>query len=163
MGVVDTGHNTTNMNPLYILIALASVSSGLPQGVRSQQNTFVSPPVEVVEPLGLSSGAFEILGPNARSRISFSCAGRIYGYYANEDLNCQVFHVCEPVTYDDAIQEMRQYNFFCPNQTVFDQSLLACTWAIDAIPCSESSAFQFRNEDFGIIPEGRTGLGQRKR
>jgi len=103
----------------------------------------------VEEPYGLSSGAFELFG-NIQS--SFSCEGRIYGYYADEELNCQIFHVCEPVAYPDGRQETIQHNFFCPNQTVFDQSILVCNHAVDAIPCQESSQFHFRNEEFGIIP-----------
>jgi len=104
----------------------------------------------VQEPYGLSSGAFELFG-NIDS--SFNCEGRIYGYYANEELNCQIFHVCEPVSYPDGRQETIQHNFFCPNQTVFDQSLLVCNHVTDAIPCGESSAYHNLNEQFGIIPE----------
>merc|ERR1712002_149046 len=105
---------------------------------------------DIVEPLGLSSGALQLFG-NIRS--SFSCEGRIYGYYADEDLACQIFHVCEPVAYPDGRTETIMHNFFCPNQTVFDQSLLVCNHNVDAIPCSESANFYFRNEEFGIIPE----------
>lgn len=30
---------------------------------------------------------------------NFSCAGRPYGYYADVENDCQIFHVCLPVTY----------------------------------------------------------------
>merc|ERR1712121_143923 len=102
------------------------------------------------EPLGLPSGALQIFGNIA---TTFSCEGRIYGYYADEDLACQIFHICEPVFYPDGRSETIMHNFFCGNQTVFDQSLLVCNHASDAIPCSESANFYNLNELFGIIPE----------
>lgn len=30
---------------------------------------------------------------------NFSCVGRSYGYYADVENDCQIFHVCLPVTY----------------------------------------------------------------
>merc|ERR1712002_1273232 len=137
-------HYTTNssMYTLTVIAALLCVAVARPQ-VSNAVDDFQ-------EPYQLSSGAFEIYG-NIQSQ--FSCEGRIYGYYANEELNCQIFHVCEPVVYPDGRQETIQYNFFCGNQTVFDQSLLVCNHVADAIPCSESSAFHLVNQDFGKISE----------
>merc|ERR1712055_977381 len=148
MFISQPSRNTSQNMQSFILVAGLVATA-----VCSPQNRFQSSPVsnqdDFQEPYQLSSGAFDIFG-NVDSR--FSCEGRIYGFYANEELNCQIFHVCEPVTYPDGRQETVQYNFFCPLETVFDQSLLVCNHAVDAIPCSDSSAYLFKNEEFGIIP-----------
>merc|ERR1712080_807774 len=82
-------------------------ASALPQllsdgGETTPADVGVVAPV-VVEPLGLSSGAFDLFG---NIQTSFSCEGRIYGYYANVELFCQIFHVCQPVTYADGEEEL---------------------------------------------------------
>jgi|ERR1712168_960148 len=133
----STSHTHINMYKQLTFIAVALVCSVLSQD-------------DIQEPFGLSSGAFNLFG-NVDS--SFSCEGRIYGFYANEELNCQIFHVCEPLEYPDGRTETVQYNFFCPNQTQFDQSLLVCNHVTDAIPCNESGDWLYRNEEFGILPE----------
>ena len=48
--------------------------------------------------------------------LSFSCEGRSYGYYADPETNCQVFHICLG---DGDIK----WTFLCPNQTIFNQVL----------------------------------------
>ncbi|GIX94611.1 chitin-binding type-2 domain-containing protein [Caerostris darwini] len=61
-------------------------------------------------------------------KTSFSCDGRTYGYYADPEVNCQVFHIC-PGAYG-----VGHYSFLCPNQTVFNQAYLVCdhptTWTV---------------------------------
>uniref|UniRef100_T1J0R2 Chitin-binding type-2 domain-containing protein n=1 Tax=Strigamia maritima TaxID=126957 RepID=T1J0R2_STRMM len=85
-------------------------------------------------------------------KSTFSCAGRIYGYYADTDNNCQVFHICvhhsDP---ENGVDETVQYSFFCGNQTVFDQANLVCTNFDDATPCSQAqSLYDEVNRNFGI-------------
>merc|ERR1712002_444559 len=156
MGHIHLYPNTThlnlvksNMQVLLVIAALACSALCMPQN-RFQSAPVINAVNDFQEPYQLSSGAFDIFG-NVQS--SFSCEGRIYGFYANEELNCQIFHVCEPVSYPDGRQETIQYNFFCGNQTVFDQSLLVCNHVADAIPCSESSSFHSINQEFGRIPD----------
>lgn len=52
---------------------------------------------------------------------TFSCAGRIYGYYADVDNDCQIFHVCLPVTYPDGREQEFRWSFICPEETTFSQ------------------------------------------
>jgi len=89
----------------------------------------------------------------------FSCEGRPYGYYADIANECQVFHICQPVTYADGETETFKWSMICPAQTVFDQSTLVCAFPLDAIPCEESEAFMDGptsiNARFGVIPEKR--------
>jgi len=71
----------------------------------------------------------------------FTCDGRVYGYYADVANDCQLFHVCYPVLYPDGQQEMIKWSFICPNQTIFDQANLVCSFPLDAIPCEEAPNF----------------------
>ena len=75
---------------------------------------------------------------------------QIYGYYADVDNDCQIFHICLPyktlpyptlkkgetpppdVTY--------QFSFICPKWTIFAQDTLTCAWATEAIPCARAAA-----------------------
>ncbi|QQP52938.1 Putative LOC100898776 [Caligus rogercresseyi] len=48
------------------------------------------------------------------SLLSFSCDGQAYGYYADVDNNCQIFHICLPIEDDlGQIIETAQYSFVC--------------------------------------------------
>ncbi|CAG0888986.1 unnamed protein product [Cyprideis torosa] len=102
------------------------------------------------EPLGLSSGAFVLFGSILSS---FSCEGRNYGYYADVSMDCRLFHICHPMVFPDGVSQTFQYSFFCGNTTQFDQSKLTCVHTIDAIPCSESENYYYRNDEFGVVTE----------
>lgn len=71
----------------------------------------------------------------------FTCEGRSYGYYADVANDCQLFHICYPVAYPDGQEEMFKWSFICPNQTIFDQANLVCSFPLDAIPCEEAPNF----------------------
>ncbi|KAL7629961.1 UNVERIFIED_CONTAM: hypothetical protein RMT77_019919 [Armadillidium vulgare] len=88
---------------------------------------------------------------------SFSCDGQRYGYYADMDNNCEIFHVCLPIE-DDAgtVVQTAHFSFACGNQTVFNQESLTCTHPEDAVPCAESgSLYELVNAEFGRIPEDK--------
>jgi len=94
----------------------------------------------------LPGGAELVLGT---IRSTFNCHQRIYGYYADVDNDCRVFHVCVPQVLADGTQETAMFSFFCGNQTVFDQEHLVCTYPEDAAPCSEAHFYYMINENFG--------------
>ena len=100
---------------------------------------------------GLSAGVEEILSfpPYVDT---FDCTGRDYGYYADMDNNCEVFHVCLPERGEEGeIVSSRKFSFVCPNQTAFDQEYLACNHKEDAFPCEESASL------YGQVPYGLPG------
>jgi len=95
----------------------------------------------------LPAGAEEVVGD---IKTTFSCADKIYGYYADVDNECKIFHVCLPVTFPDQRTETFTFSFFCGNQTVFDQESLVCAWPDEAIPCNDAPLFYLPiNENFG--------------
>ncbi|KAL9896485.1 mind the gap isoform 1-T1 [Glossina fuscipes fuscipes] len=56
---------------------------------------------------------------------SFSCATQKHfpGLYADTELGCMVFHVCA-LTDDGMVRK----SFLCPEDTLFDQTILKCNW-----------------------------------
>nr|ABU41025.1 putative cuticle protein [Lepeophtheirus salmonis] len=84
---------------------------------------------------------------------SFSCEGQQYGYYADVDNNCQIFHICLPIE-DDAgfVIETAHFSFICGNQTIFDQQTLTCNHLDDAFPCNEAPSL-YNAVEFGKIPD----------
>ncbi|RXG52332.1 hypothetical protein Avbf_18187, partial [Armadillidium vulgare] len=104
----------------------------------------------------LSAGAEEIV-PNMDK--TFTCDDKHYGYYADVNNNCQVFHVCLPVPKDVGEENnVEQFSFVCGNETVFNQETLTCTFTQDSIPCEDSEKYFSLNEEFGRILKGRSGL-----
>ncbi|KAG7156555.1 uncharacterized protein LOC121853471 [Homarus americanus] len=103
----------------------------------------------------LSSGYEEVVGQVVQG---FSCEGRPYGYYADVDNACRLFHVCVPI-YDDQgqITTVDQFTFMCGNQTMFSQESLTCTSSVDSFPCNEApTLYDLVNSEFGRIPEGES-------
>ncbi|XP_011643637.1 uncharacterized protein LOC105431255 isoform X2 [Pogonomyrmex barbatus] len=75
---------------------------------------------------------------------TFSCQNRIYGYYADMENECQVFHVCMPQTRGSI-----RWSFICPAETVFNQATFVCTQTESSIPCEESEKYYALNEEIG--------------
>ena len=72
----------------------------------------------IEEQMGLPSNASAIR-PNIVD--TFQCDNRIYGYYADVDNDCQVFHICYPVVLADDTAQMFKWSFICPEETIFNQ------------------------------------------
>jgi len=111
------------------------------------------PLVSARMPYELSAGAdLRLSEPLQRT---FSCDNLPYGYYADVDNNCEVFHVCQPIADDiGALVETAHYTFMCGQGTVFDQINLACQHRSLAPNCEEAgSFFRSANEGFGRVVE----------
>ena len=71
------------------------------------------------------SNKFENLDDTSIIKLIFwgliSTLDFIIGYYADIANDCQVFHICQPVTYADGETETFKWSMICPAQTVFDQ------------------------------------------
>ncbi|XP_013136085.1 PREDICTED: uncharacterized protein LOC106101401 isoform X2 [Papilio polytes] len=82
---------------------------------------------------------------------TFSCENRTYGYYADVDNECQVFHVCLPSQAVTGRNVTFRWSFICPAETVFNQEVLTCTRPRDAISCDESPMYYDVNMEFGKV------------
>merc|ERR1712142_463340 len=107
-------------------------------------------------PYVLPDGAESIL--RARSlQTTFTCDNRPYGYYADMDNNCEIFHVCLPISdATGAPIETAHFSFLCGNLTSFSQEALSCVHRDEAFPCEESATlYDISNSEFGVIPDQR--------
>ncbi|KAA0203981.1 hypothetical protein HAZT_HAZT000879 [Hyalella azteca] len=81
----------------------------------------------------------------------FSCKSRKDGYYADEDVNCEVFHFC---------QDGVKHSWLCPNNAAFHQVHLICMPHSEDNICERSSKFHFVNDflykEVGDHPENRS-------
>ncbi|XP_022666655.1 uncharacterized protein LOC111265144 isoform X2 [Varroa jacobsoni] len=110
--------------------------------------------------LQLPAGAELVVGDYVQT--TFSCEDeqhQKYGYYADVDNNCKVFHVCNPIRSPSSSPQhlqqypdvnVLQYSFYCGNGTVFDQFSMTCAFEDDAIPCNNSPEFFYLNDNLGI-------------
>lgn len=83
-------------------------------------------PADDVEPNQMMIMSSLTLPSNATSiradiTDGFSCKNKTYGYYADVDNDCQIFHVCLPVTYADGKENTFRWSFICPEETIFSQ------------------------------------------
>ncbi|KAL7297788.1 hypothetical protein TKK_0008821 [Trichogramma kaykai] len=67
----------------------------------------------------------------------FDCVGKQTGYYADEELNCEVFHYC---------QDNARHSWICPEGFTFHQVHLICMPPNGDINCKKSSQYHFVNE-----------------
>jgi hypothetical protein len=78
-------------------------------------------------------------------RTSFSCSPeQAYGYYADMDTGCQMWHYCQP--------DGRHNSFLCANGTVFNQKTRVCDWWYN-VHCPSSAKHYANNVDLYISDE----------
>ncbi|XP_022911739.2 uncharacterized protein [Onthophagus taurus] len=70
-------------------------------------------------------------------QTKFNCQGRNTGYYADEELGCEVFHYC---------QDNARHSWICPEGFTFHQVHLICMPPGGDNICEKSSQFHFVNE-----------------
>ena len=122
-----------------------------PSGYSVQQQREELPAPQTEDPLSDSEPALygSVAGQPgidfpAYTRIpktSFTCEGKGYdfGFYADEEAGCQVYHVC---------WSGRRESFLCGVGTVFNQAILACDYW-HSVDCSKSSQFYSVNNELG--------------
>ncbi|KAK0162216.1 hypothetical protein PV327_008569 [Microctonus hyperodae] len=93
-------------------------------------------PIEAEEPLEEEKeepDRLSLLLPQSK----FDCVGKQTGYYADEELNCEVFHYC---------QDNAKHSWICPEGFTFHQVHLICMPPSGDIMCKKSSQYHFVNE-----------------
>merc|ERR1712117_79465 len=73
---------------------------------------------------------------------SFSCEGLVQGYYADQETDCQAYHVCGA----EAGNTRPLSTLLCPNGTLYNQQYFVCDWWFN-VDCSIATDFFFINED----------------
>ncbi|XP_076069255.1 uncharacterized protein LOC143041318 [Oratosquilla oratoria] len=80
-------------------------------------------------------------------QTSFSCEGRVSGYYADPKTRCQAFRVCN----NEGKGFSRELSFLCPNGTIFDQEHFTCSWW-NLVDCNVAESFYELNDKIGVVP-----------
>ncbi|XP_055387569.1 probable basic-leucine zipper transcription factor Q [Condylostylus longicornis] len=70
-------------------------------------------------------------------KSSFTCNGKTTGYYADDSINCEVFHYC---------QENQKHSWVCPEGFTFHQIHLICMPPSGENICEQSSKYHVVNE-----------------
>jgi len=84
---------------------------------------------------------------------AFSCDGQIDGgYYADEEAECQVFHICTA----DGAGGLAKYSFLCPNGTIFNQNYFICDWWFN-FDCAEAEGLYSLNDEIAAEREANSG------
>ncbi|KAK9511986.1 hypothetical protein O3M35_000535 [Rhynocoris fuscipes] len=122
-----------------IMAQLLTLATGLPR-IRVDRESFP------IDRFTLPDNATSI-----RENIdtTFTCTDRSYGYYADTENDCQLFHVCLPVVLPRQRVEMFMWSFICPQETIFNQERFTCARPEDSIPCHEAFRFYSLNDKFG--------------
>ncbi|CAG0881693.1 unnamed protein product [Darwinula stevensoni] len=125
----------------YALLALALVGAIMAHTISKRQAVDWNDPVALGEAIvAMFNGqlSFPQYNPDSLPTTKFDCSQQQHaGYYADPEMECQVFHVCN--------QELGiQSTFICPNMTVFSQYYLTCMWA-PAVDCQASSRYYALN------------------
>merc|ERR1712173_341495 len=86
---------------------------------------------------------------------SFGCGGRIQGYYADTEADCQAFHICAKLGDGD----LTKYSLLCPNGTMFNQEYFICDWWFN-VDCSLAESFYSTNEEIAAEQAANSPDGQ---
>ncbi|XP_042885746.1 allergen Asp f 7 homolog isoform X2 [Penaeus japonicus] len=70
--------------------------------------------------------------------LGFTCTGRLDGYYADPEAQCQVWHWCVPGG--------DKYSFLCPVQTLFNQATRTCDWWYN-VDCQAATSLYANNAE----------------
>jgi len=82
---------------------------------------------------------------------SFTCYGKIEGYYGDPEADCQTFHICA----NDGIGGLLKYTFLCPNGTIFNQQYFICDWWFN-VDCSLTEEYYYLNEEVAAAAAAAT-------
>ncbi|CAO1440250.1 unnamed protein product [Diamesa tonsa] len=78
-----------------------------------------------------SLNTFQCIPYSSIPKTKFTCQNRGSGYYADVETGCQVYHMCD--------QQGKQFDYVCPNATLFQQRMLVCDhWYM--VNCSKAES-----------------------
>ncbi|KAK4304393.1 hypothetical protein Pmani_023662 [Petrolisthes manimaculis] len=69
--------------------------------------------------------------------FTFDCTDRPIGFYADQEFNCQIFHMCD--------EDGRRIPYMCANDTGFNQEFRICDWAYN-FDCPSADQWFYLNE-----------------
>nr|XP_049701387.1 uncharacterized protein LOC110383117 [Helicoverpa armigera] len=134
-----------------ILLMMVHVNAQLVRKVEKDEEVVITALREATNQTKADTLNLPANASSIRENITdtFSCENRTYGYYADVDNDCQVFHVCLPSQTPSGRNVTYRWSFICPSETVFNQEALTCTRPADSIDCKDSPDFYHLNMEIG--------------
>merc|ERR1712123_271794 len=113
-------------------------------------NSYLAPAGSDVDNSYLAPAASEDLPVEADAPLdSYAAEEELGGYDADEEAQCQVFHICTA----DGAGGLAKYSFLCPNGTIFNQNYFICDWWFN-VDCAESAALaEAKNSEIAAARE----------
>ncbi|XP_063865279.1 uncharacterized protein LOC135103146 [Scylla paramamosain] len=133
-------YKTTRSRRLLRFLVFIWPATGQPASLRPQNLAQMRFPGA---PLVVALVAAVMVAMTAGQETSFSCQDRPYGYYADVEADCQVFHICN---------NNAKWSFRCPNQTLFNQQYLVCDYQAN-VDCGVAASLYTINDNFGKVEE----------
>jgi len=130
-----TTHLIDIMKSLVLAACLLAVAAAVPRVRRDSTPDFYE----------LPSNSSVIVG---QIRYGFDCSGRQFGYYADQDNSCQIFHLCMPYEDSEGIPQLRMWSFLCGVGSIFDQAQLVCNYPESSLPCEQADSYYNINDYF---------------
>lgn len=94
-----------------------------------------------------------------KNTSTFTCHGRITGYYADVKLGCRVYHFCTQIEGIGATSFQRM-SYICLEGSIFDQKDLNCVREADLkVPCDMAEAeYESSNKQFDAREESSPSI-----
>lgn len=90
---------------------------------------------------------------------TFSCEGKITGYYADTKLHCRVYHFCTQME-NLGVTTYQRMSYICLEGSIFDQRDLNCVRESDLkVPCDRAEAeYESSNKQFDAKEESQPSM-----
>lgn len=81
---------------------------------------------------------------------TFSCSGKVTGYYADVKLGCRVYHFCTQMDTISGVASYQRMSYMCLEDSFFDQKDLNCVKKDQlTVPCDRAEAeYESSNRQF---------------
>lgn len=94
-----------------------------------------------------------------KNTSTFTCYGRLTGYYADVKLNCRVYHFCTQIEALGTVSYQRM-SYICLEGSIFDQKDLSCVKEADLkVSCDKAEAeYEISNKEFNAREEAEPSM-----
>ena len=75
--------------------------------------------------------------------LNFDCTGRALGFYADQEFECMLFHMCD--------EDGRRIPYMCGSGTAFNQQYRICDW-IHNFDCKDAQNWYTHDFLFYFLP-----------
>merc|ERR1711953_1392738 len=147
MGSIES---SSTMNTVLVYLVVASLAVSLSSGQEEEEDPVAGLEKNIPGTPGEDYPIFAF-PPDT----NFICDGKIEGYYADPEADCQLFNMC--VNFGEG--DLTKYSLLCPNGTLFNQQYFICDWWFN-VDCSQAEDFYSLNEDVAAAAAAATAAAE---